>query len=168
MKYLLLLCLAACEAPLQPLCTTKRGLELMGGVTAAGTKPAALADSWTCDAFEQAEERAWQLFGSVADDRFRDEKRLKGWRVFVQNSLTWYNDANQSRVAGITYCEASSLLTGNAPPGESSLMHEMAHGIQRCCSQDRCSIIPYSIDPGEDEQHANWTHIGLRRQLDIW
>lgn len=167
MKWLVLLLLAACSSG-RDFCVTKRGLRLGGGLADAGARSVSLPKEWTCEAFQRAEDKAWRFFEPVTDPRFRNEKALEGWTVYVMDTRGWYVPQYDQPIAGITYCERAQLHVGNGPVDRYALFHEMAHGIQRCCPQDDCFRIPYVKDELQDWAHANWTHIGLVKQQDLW
>lgn len=134
MKYLSLLFVLSCAGNFQPttpgngvtICLTSCGMRLYD-LEQVGS-------GWTCEAVQRAEDVGRKWLDRTDDTRLHGARfceALEGWTVKVNAKRVW-QDPYGRMVAGLTYCTAKTMEIGRQPPGESSLIHEMAHVGQGC------------------------------------
>lgn len=130
-KFLTLLLLSSCT---HSLCVTKCGL------TAQTLPP-----GWSCPDMQDQESRAYKAFKATKDRRL-DVCNLTRFHVQWVDARSWWSF--DKMVSGITYCENGSIVIGNQAPGDSALVHELAHALQNC--------EPLPPQNAKEGYHANW------------
>jgi hypothetical protein len=115
----------------QPVCTSRCGVELLNTQPQPGYEPF----EWTCENFQRVEDEAEIEFAKALDPRVQNYcENIRGWRVSVDERLFWQQNGTGVQVFGETSCFYAVMYVNNAPPGRSSLPHEMAHALQACVS----------------------------------
>lgn len=162
----------SCGPTRAPLCVTKCGMHLMGD-RYGNMPPEARSESqqwaslwsdeeyFSCEQFQWTEDVALREFGAVTDPSFKDVcAAIHNVPVYVQHEPNWVDEWGR-HIGGMTDCRFTTIpiiYVGNAHPLRGSLVHEMAHAIQRCSPRK-------PIDPSRDADHANWTRDGIGQAI---
>lgn len=119
------------------------------------------AERWSCDNFKHIANNAMLSFhlSPITDIRFATAcDRVNGYDVFIMDTPSWWSQANNHNVAGLTYCEEHRIQIGNADPAwDGSLSHELAHAVQDCNPL---------VNDTNDPQHAGWADEGISAAID--
>lgn len=138
---LFLVLTSSCAAPL---CVTKAGLRFNGGYNNYE-----VPESWSCSAIQEVES------GMVSRLPQLNSSNLASYQLTIIDPST-KTDPWGRKVAGYTRCSMGEMVVWGYPahPALSALSHEIAHALQNCTAK-----LP--IDPGKDEDHADWTREGI-------
>lgn len=140
-------CLVGCGDLGAPDCTSTCGMRLYA--TGRGVPKAQSAD---CVGFDRAERLALSAFErNVSDWSIANTcPELRGWRVYTYDGEldqygAWYDEYDR-HIAGQTWCALGFMDVNNQRWFDgSSLIHEMAHAIERCADWDHTSWGPRGI-----------------------
>lgn len=110
-------------------CDTKCGLSFIGMTD--GSEP---LESWTCEAIQDAEDRAVYEFKFVTNNAPLKAAcfYINGYKLWVYPTETFQSPWDKSWRSGETYCGTKRIFVGNRPPLEGAFIHELAHASDSC------------------------------------
>lgn len=131
--------------------------------TTAGMRASGAVDDAWCEELQSAEDSALVAFERVVtyDLRFKDAaQRLHGMNIVVTDERGPIHPQSGERVGGYTSCDDFTIYVGNPSPRKGSVVHEMAHAIQRCVANP--------LNPRWKEvefHHENWGLFGIHSSI---